>query len=151
MKHRTWASVAAATILFAWFTAACAGAPPTVVSLGDFALESGKTLNDCRIAYRTMGTLNPQGSNAVLVTTWLAGTSQEMIDLGFVGPGKAVNTDRFYAIIVDALGNGVSSSPSNSKAQPGAAFPAFTTADLVRTQYELLKKLGIKHLYAVTG
>ena len=55
--------------------------------LGDFQLESGSIIRDCRVAYLTSGTLNAEKSNVVLVPTWLAGTSQELVDMGFIGPG----------------------------------------------------------------
>ena len=54
--------------------------------------------------------------------------------------------------MVDALGNGVSSSPSTSQSQRGGAFPTFTIADMVETQYRLLTAvLGLRHLHAIVG
>src|SRR5262245_49115039 len=84
--------------------------------LGEFALESGSLLHDCRIGYRTFGSLNPQKSNAVLFPSWNTGTSQSLARL--IGPGKLVDSTKYFVIAVDALGNGVSSSPSNSRQQP---------------------------------
>jgi homoserine O-acetyltransferase/O-succinyltransferase len=120
--------------------------------LGDFKLDSGETLRNCRVAYLTHGTLNAEKSNVVLVPTWLAGTSKELSDIGFIGPGKIFDTEKYYVIAVDSFGNGVSLSPSNSKAQSGRSFPHFTIRDMVRAQYILLTKhLNIKHIRAVAG
>ncbi len=119
------------------------------VSIGDFKLESGKIINDCTLGYRTHGRLNADKSNVILFLTWFGGTST---DIENTAPWPSVDTTRFFLIIVDALGDGVSSSPSNSIKQHGAAFPAFTIRDMVETQHELLtKKLGIAHTYAVMG
>src|SRR5215813_12548971 len=108
-------------------------------SLGDFKLESGKVIRDCRIGYRTFGKLNAAKSNAVLLPTWASGTTEQL--KGNVGPSGLVDADKYYVILIDALGNGVSSSPSNSKLQPRMSFPKFTLADTVRTQYELVTKI----------
>ena len=109
-------------------------------------LESGRTLEACRIGYRTFGTLDATRSNAVLWPTWFSGQSGNLASN--IGPGKMLDTSRFYAIAVDAIGNGVSCSPSNG-AKP---FPRFTIRDMVHSQYRLLTEhLGITHLHAVMG
>src|SRR5258706_3191651 len=118
--------------------------------LGDFKLESGAVIRDCRIGYRTFGTLNNDKSNAILFPTWAGGTTEEA--KSNFGPGRLVDTDKYYVIAVDALSNGVSSSPSNSKLQPRMSFPKFTFGDLVNTQHELLTRvLHLSHLKAVMG
>lgn len=118
--------------------------------LGDVRLENGQTIRQCRIGYRTFGALNADKSNVVLLTTWFTGTSQNLI--GSVGPGRLVDSSRHFVVVADALGNGVSSSPSNSKLQPGAVFPHFTIRDMVNTQHRLLtEKLGLRHVRAVIG
>ncbi len=119
-------------------------------SLGDFRLENGQVIQNCQIGYRTFGKLNAARSNAVLVPTWFTGTSQQK---SFVAaPGNLADSTKFFAIVVDALGNGVSSSPSNSASQPGKTFPNVSLRDMVRSQYELLTKhLNLNHLYAVLG
>ena len=125
---------------------------PQFANLGDFKLESGKVIKDCKIAYRTMGVMNRNKSNIILMTTWFSGTSQELIDLGFIGDGKMLDTRKYFVIAVDAIGNGVSSSPSNSLEQPDETFPLFTIRDIVESQYKLLtKELKINHVYAVAG
>jgi homoserine O-acetyltransferase len=118
--------------------------------LGDVRLESGQTIRDCRIGYRTFGTLNAEKSNAVLFPTWFTGTTKDLVDM--IGPGKLVDSAKHFVIAVDALGDGVSSSPSNSKLQPRMKFPIFTIRDMVESQHELLTRiLRIPHLRAVIG
>lgn len=118
--------------------------------LGDFRLESGEVIRDCRIGYRTFGKLNAEKSNAVLFPTWFGGTTENLV--AFIAPGKLVNPDKYFVILADALGDGVSSSPSNSKPQPHMKFPAFAIRDMVNSQHLLVEKvLHIPHLRAVIG
>jgi homoserine O-acetyltransferase/O-succinyltransferase len=118
--------------------------------LGDCRLESGAVIRDCRVTYRTRGRLNAERSNAVLVVPWFQGTSVQLALQ--VGPGKMVDTSKYFVILADSLGNGSASSPSNSAAQPGAAFPAFTMRDIVESQYRLVTEtLGLRHLHAIVG
>jgi homoserine O-acetyltransferase len=137
--------------IFLFFAAGAASAQEQkFADLGDFKLESGEVLRGCRVGYRTFGTLNGDRSNAVLVPTWASGTTEQLASN--FGPGRLVDTTKYYVVAVDALGNGVSSSPSNSTAQPRMKFPRFTIRDMVNTQHQLLTKvLGIKHLRAVLG
>ena len=119
-------------------------------SIGDFQLENGGTIRDCRIGYRTFGTLAEDRSNVVVLTTWFAGRASD-ID-GWIGPGKLFDTSRFFVVTIDALGDGVSSSPSNSALQPEASFPRFTIGDMVRSQHRLLTKdLGLTRVHAIAG
>ena len=119
-------------------------------ALGDCKLDSGKEITGCRLGYRTWGKLNAEGTNAVLIPTWFTGTSNQWS--GNVGAGNMVDPAQYFVIVVDALGNGVSSSPSNSKTQPRMTFPAFTTRDMVRAEYRLATEtLHLKHLHAVMG
>lgn len=118
--------------------------------LGDFKLESGEVIRDCRIGYRTFGKLNGGKSNAILFPTWAGGTTEQA--KSNFGSGRLIDTDKYYVIAVDALSNGVSSSPSNSKLQSRMSFPKFSFRDLVQTQHELLTTvLHITHLKAVMG
>jgi homoserine acetyltransferase len=119
-------------------------------SLGNFQLENGQTIRSLRIGYRTFGRLNSRKSNVVVFPTWFTGTTENLV--GLVGPGKLVDSSRDYVILVDALGDGVSSLPSNSKAQPRMQFPKFTIRDMVKSQHTFLTRvLGIHHVHAVTG
>jgi len=122
--------------------------------LGRCKLESGQVIEECRVGYRTFGTLNADKSNAVLMPTWLYGNSGELkIHFGDgSSPQHLVDTKRFFGIAIDAFGNGVSSSPSNSKKQHGTAFPSITERDMVEAEYRVMTEvLGLKHLYAVIG
>lgn len=119
-------------------------------SIGDFRLENGQHIVDCTIGYRTFGTLNPRRSNAIIYPT-AGGSTTAMMEM-FFGMGMDVDTTKFYLILIDALGNGVSSSPSNSLSQPKTSFPQFSIRDMVNTQYKMLAgNLNIHHLAAVVG
>jgi len=118
--------------------------------IGDFKLVSGETLRNARIGYRTFGKMNADRSNIVVFPTWAGGTTEELKDN--VGAGKLINDADYYVILIDALANGVSSSPSNSTVQPHMKFPGITVRDMVNTEHELLtKKLDINHVKAVMG
>jgi len=118
--------------------------------LADLKLRNGDVLRDCRIGYRTFGTLNPERSNAILVPTWAGGTTEQLS--GAIGPGKLADSSKYFVIAVDALSNGVSSSPSNSTAQPRMRFPRITIRDMVESQHRLLvEKLRIQRVSAVMG
>jgi homoserine O-acetyltransferase len=119
-------------------------------ALGEFKLQSGLKIQDFRLGYRTLGKLNEDKSNAILWPTWLGGTTKELVQ--FVGPGKLVDSDKYFVILVDAIGNGVSTSPSNSTKQPRAMFPKFTIRDMVEAEYRLLAEVfHLTHLQAVMG
>lgn len=118
--------------------------------LGAFKLESGEVIQDCKLGYRTFGKLNAEKSNAVLFPTWFSGKSEQLASN--FGKGKMVDDTRFFIIAVDAIGNGVSSSPSNSRKQPGEQFPRFTIRDMVNAEHHLVTQIfGIKKLHAVMG
>jgi homoserine O-acetyltransferase/O-succinyltransferase len=126
-------------------------APPLqFAQLGDFPLENGEVIRNCRVGYRTFGRLAPDRSNAVLMVPWAMGTSRQLAMQ--IGPGRLVDDTTHFIIAVDAFGNGVSSSPSNSPEQPGPAFPRVSMRDLVESQRQLLTRvLGVDHLRAVVG
>jgi homoserine O-acetyltransferase len=120
--------------------------------LGDCALANGETLHDCRVGYRTYGQLNADRSNVIVFPTWYTGTAKNLADFGYIGSGRIADTDRFYVIAIDAFGNGVSSSPSNSPSQAGRDFPAVAIRDMVNAQHRLLTgALGLDHIYGVVG
>ena len=119
-------------------------------NLGEFRLDSGEMIRDCRIGYRVAGELAPDKSNVIVLTTWFAGRSDG--GFGWVGEGKLFDTSKFHVIVIDALGDGVSSSPSNSVAQPAGKFPRFTIRDMVRGQHDMLTRvLKLDRVYAVGG
>src|SRR6266496_734840 len=118
--------------------------------LGDFRLESGEVIRECRIGYRTFGKLNGEKSNVIVFPTWAGGTSEQA--KSNVGAGRLIDSDEYFVVVVDALSNGVSSSPSNSKLQPRMSFPRFTFRDLINSQHELLTRiLHLSHVKAVVG
>ncbi len=122
--------------------------------LGRCALDSGQTIEHCRVGYRTLGTLNAAGDNAVLMPTWLYGRTEDLLPLVGSEPSKTrlVDTTKYYVVLLDALGDGVSSSPSNSDVQKGAEFPAITERDMVRAEYRAVTEvLHLKHAHAVVG
>src|SRR3954454_22476015 len=110
-------------------------------SLGDLPLESGEVIRDFKMAYMTEGTLNAAKSNAVLMVTAIGG-NHHRIDF-LIGPGRGLDTNHLFVIRTNAIGNGLSTSPSNSAAQHGPAFPRFTIRDMVESQNRLLQRLGI--------
>src|SRR5436190_17944052 len=124
--------------------------PHQIYSAGDLKLESGEVIKDFAISYVTHGTLNAKKSNAILMVTAISGNHHRLDFM--IGPGKALDTDKYFIVCTDAIGNGFTTSPSNSKAQPRMQFPKFTIRDMVQSQYRLMKeKLGIDHVVAVVG
>ncbi|WP_421988940.1 alpha/beta fold hydrolase [Roseococcus sp.] len=125
-------------------------APHQSFAMGDLRLESGEAIRDFAISYVTHGTLNAERSNAILMVTAISGNHHRLDFL--IGPGKALDTDRYFIIATDAIGNGLTTSPSNSRAQPRMQFPRFTIRDMVASQHRLLTEhLGINHVVAVVG
>src|SRR4029077_20107017 len=117
---------------------------------GDFKLHDGGMIREFRLGYRTLGKLNSSKSNAVLWPTWIGGKSQDL--LPFIGPGNVVDTNKYFVVLIDAIGNGVSSSPSNSKRQPLMKYPKFTIRDMVEAEHRLCTDvLHLSHLRAVLG
>jgi homoserine O-acetyltransferase len=120
--------------------------------IGDLPLVSGETLYDVSLGYRTAGTLNADRSTVIVFPSWFTGTTADLFANQKIGPGLLADTDRYYVIAIDALANGVSTSPSNSERQPGDQFPVIAIDDMVNSQYRLLTgKLGIEHVLAVMG
>jgi homoserine O-acetyltransferase/O-succinyltransferase len=139
-----------AASLFCWFALVAAGQSLQVASIGDLHLQNGQSIRDCKIAYRTFGKMNAAHSNAILFPTWFSGTTKDLVDK--VGPGKLVDSTNYFVITVDALGDGLSSAPSNSTLQPRMRFPEFSIRDMVESQHILLTRiLHIQHLRAVMG
>ena len=126
--------------------------PYEVHSIGDLNLEEGETLTDCRLAVSTHGTLNAAKDNAILVPTWYSGTSKMMGDV-YVGPGHALDPSKYFIVIINQIGNGLSSSPHNTAgAQSMAGFPKIRISDDVKAQRKLLTELfGITKLALVVG
>jgi homoserine O-acetyltransferase len=136
---------------FGLWAAAGAAQELRFATIGNLDLVSGEVLQDVRVGYITAGELNADKSNVLLFTNWFGGTAQNQIDSGLVGPGRLADTDLYFVIAVDALGNGVSTSPSNYGG-PASAFPAIGIGDMVNSQYRLLTDfLDIPQVHAVMG
>jgi homoserine O-acetyltransferase len=118
-------------------------------ALGDFTLESGEVLHDAFVSYVLHGDPGRLAQGAILVNTAI-GSTHHRLDF-MIGEGRPLDTRRWCVVVVDALGNGLSSSPSNSVRQPGARFPHFSIRDMVASQRQLLDALGVQQLAAVVG
>lgn len=126
--------------------------PYQVANIGDLVLDCGITLRGCELAYATFGTLSPAKDNAILVTTWFSGTSKIM-EQAYIGPGRALDPAKYFIIVVNQIGNGLSTSPHTAAAPfDGPNFPRVRIADDVIAQQRLLAdKFGISELQLVTG
>src|SRR5437868_14776637 len=124
--------------------------PHQSYKVGDLTLESGEVIKDFAISYVTHGKLNEKKSNAILMVTAISGNHHRLDFL--IGPGKALDTDKYFIIATDAIANGLTTSPSNSTAQPRMKFPKFAIRDMIASQHRLLTQhLGIAHVVAVVG
>ena len=119
--------------------------------LGRVELQHGFVLPDAQLTYTTFGTLSPDGANAVLFPTWFTGQHPQVEWL--IGPGKALDPAKYFIVVVNILGNGQSSSPSNTKPPfDRMRFPNVSILDNVKLQRRLLwDVLGVRHLALVVG
>lgn len=129
-------------------------APHHVRGLGDLPLESGESILDCEVSWVVHGPQRapgvPERGVPVVLGLCAVGSSHHRLDF-LIGEGRALDPTRAAIVVVDALGNGLSSSPSRSARQPGRAFPRFTIRDMVASQAALLDALGVDALHAVVG
>lgn len=135
------------------------------LAIKNFRLQSGTVMPEVTIAYRTLGRLSPERDNVVLVTHGNT-SGPQMIDPGgptgegswseIVGPGKAVDTDRYFVVCPNMLGssygstNAASINPLTGR-RYGSNFPDITVGDIVASQRLMLDALGIAKLLAVVG
>jgi homoserine O-acetyltransferase len=121
------------------------------LDLGTFEFQSGMTLPNARLAYKTHGTLNEAKDNAILFPHMYSGTSRDMER--FIGEGRPLDPSRYFIILPGQFGNGFSSSPSNTPLPDDrAAFPRVTIGDDVRAQHRLVTEhFGISELQLVLG
>jgi pimeloyl-ACP methyl ester carboxylesterase len=118
-------------------------------NLGACTLQSGARLAPCTLGYRTFGPPDPTGRRTLVVLTWFTGMSGDW--RGFLGPGKVIDVPDARIIVIDALSNGVSSSPSLWRAQAGD-FPRISIVDMVDTEHRLLQEVfDLRHVHAVVG
>lgn len=130
------------------------------------ALDAGASLERWQIAYQTYGTLNADRSNAILLCHALTGdqhaasrnpvTGRPGWWAALVGPGKPVDTDRFFVICANVIGGcSGTTGPASHNPATGRAYgldlPIVTVADMVRAQARLVDALGIETLFAVIG
>jgi homoserine O-acetyltransferase len=133
----------------------------------DFKLELGGVLPELTLAYESYGRLAADGRNAVLLTHGFT-SSQHAAGRhapadaaagwwdGLIGPGKAIDTDRFFVVASNMLGSSYgSTSPASVDPRTGRRygpdFPEITLRDIVGAQKALLDTLGVRHLVAVAG
>ncbi len=142
-------------------------------SLPSFTTVGGKTIKNVQVGWESYGTLNKDKSNVILITHFFAGTSHAAGKYSaddelpgywdtIIGPGKAVDTDKFFVISCDTLVNlnakdprvittGPSSINPDTGQRYGMDFPIVTMCDFVNVQKALLESLGIKKLHTVMG
>ena len=139
----------------------------TVTDGRPFALEGGGRIEEVVLAYESWGHLDDRGSNAVLVCHALTGDSHAAGPIGpghlsdgwwddLIGPGKAIDTDRWFVVCANVLGGcqgstGPSSFVPGTETRYGASFPQVTIRDIVRAQRRLADRLGIGRWLAVAG
>ena len=128
-------------------------------------LNLGGTLPGVTVGYETWGTLDADGGNAVLVCHAISGDAHaarhDADDApgwwdALIGPGKAIDTDRFFVVCSNVLGGcrgttGPGSTDPATGRPWGAEFPAITIADMVETQHRLMQRLGVAGWRAVVG
>lgn len=126
--------------------------PFETCDIGDLELEEGGKIRNLELAYATFGNLSPRRDNAILFPTWYSG-SNKILELAYMGAGRALDPTKYFIILVNQIGNGLSSSPHHAPPPFDAArFPAVRIGDDVRAQYKLVtEKLGINELALVLG
>lgn len=119
--------------------------------LGDVVLQSGATIRGAKLAYKTFGTLNEAKDNVIVYPTWYSG--QHYDNEWLIGSGMALDPEEYFIIIPNMLGNGLSSSPSNTpEPYNQSRFPNVTSYDNILLQHRLVTELfGIERIALVTG
>jgi homoserine O-acetyltransferase len=122
-----------------------------IFEAGDVVLQSGLTYRKAKLAYKTYGTLNATKSNVIVYPTSYG--AQHTDTEWMIGTDKALDPSKYFIIIPNKFGNGLSSSPSNTPAPfDRGRYPHFTMADNVRVQERLLREVfGIERVALVYG
>lgn len=122
-----------------------------VFDLGDLRLDCGVVLPNAKIGYKTHGRLNADKSNVILYPTPFPAHHSDIEWL--IGPGKALDPDKYFIIALDQLGNGLSSSPSNTPPPfDRMNFPPLAIRDDVAAQYRLVSEgFGVSTVALVCG
>ena len=112
----------------------------------DFVVRSGLTLRNARLVYKTYGVLNEDKSNVILYPTRFGGTHVDNEYL--IGEGMALDPTKYFIVVPNLLGNGLSSSPSNTSIPfDRSRFPQLTVHDNVLLQEKLLREMfGIEEI-----
>ena len=96
-------------------------APHQVHKMGDLKLESGETIKDFAISYVTHGTLNAKKSNVILMVTAISGNHHRLDFM--IGPGKSLDTNKYFIICTDAIANGLTTSPATARRNRACSSP----------------------------
>ena len=122
-----------------------------IFDLGDVTLQSGVTLPNAFLAYKTYGTLNEKKDNVIVYPTALG--DQHVQNEWLIGTGMALDPQKYFIIVPNLLGNGLSSSPSNTPPPfDRAHFPQVTIYDNVKLQHRLVtEKFGIQKIALAVG
>ncbi|GAA1886381.1 alpha/beta fold hydrolase [Lapillicoccus jejuensis] len=124
-----------------------------LLSIGRFELEEGGVIEDLQLAVATYGELNEAKDNAILVPTWFSGTHATWWQV-YIGEGHALDPSRWFIVVVNQIGGGLSTSPHTTD-DPSIAmsrFPKVRIGDDVRAQEQLLREVfGIERLALVVG
>ena len=125
----------------------------TLRSIGRFELEDGGVIEELQLAVATYGELNQEKDNAILIPTWFSGTHATWWQV-YIGPGRALDPEKYFIVVVNQIGNGMSTSPHTTD-DPSIAmskFPHVRIGDDVRAQQQLLRQeWGIEQLALVVG
>jgi homoserine O-acetyltransferase len=123
----------------------------SVFELGDLTLQTREVLRNAKLAYKTHGQLNAAKNNVILYPTQFAAQHNDIEWL--IGPGRALDPDKNFIVVLDQLGNGLSSSPSNTAPpQDRMRFPTVRIEDDVAAQYRLVTEVfGVRRVALVTG
>ncbi len=126
--------------------------PYEMFDVGNLELEEGGTIRNCQLAYAVFGKLNEARDNAILIPTWYSGTNKIMEQV-YIGKGRALDPDKYFIVVINQIGNGLSTSPHNTPPPSGMAnFPSVRIGDDVRAQHKLVtEKFGLKQLALVVG
>ena len=142
-------------------------------TLPSYTTQNGKTIKNVRVGYETYGKMNAAGTNVVFVPHFFSGNSHaagrykaDEKTAGYwdaiIGPGKAIDTDKYFVVSADSLVNLNVKSPMTGTVGPatvnpdtgkpyGSSFPVVSIADFVRVHKALLDSLGVKKLAAAAG
>ena len=124
---------------------------------GAMALQLGGELTNLEVAYESYGTLANDGANAILICHgYTSNPNAAGWWSGLIGPGKALDTDRWFVVCCNMLGSAYGSSgppsmnPDSGKPY-GPEFPELTLADMANAQDRVLRALGVERLAAIVG